>query len=1356
MKGRRIFWIFVLSIASSIGLLVALVQSQKFAQLAKDELRRHVSPVLGVEVDFERLQVDFFPPALSLANVQIKSLTTNNALGIIKDIPLKIDSLGITFRMLQAFGSGINVSKVFVNGAHLVLELPERTNAAQATEQDKLKLLEEITQSIKIKISKNFFVNILQFDFKDCSLDLREKNQKQFLSIGAISQLSLRPEKGALGILLNLEKIHLITSGDSYFLDAFRANVEIDRKGMLVQTLDAQRGEMVVNMQGKVKGPITIPEKIDTDLRILARARAEALEEFTSASQGLRGKLEAVAKVKGKFDDFQIDTKLLGTNIELSDWKFDQFGIDADIRHDRVSLKQASVRVGEGELQIGQAEIPYKFEKLDREIDLKFLNLDFHSFAGPLKRSVNNIEAKINGAAKVNLSLSKPIGKPLQPQEVRANVDLKLSDFALNNQTYNKQRARKDIIALKSANLVANLKYKDNKITFSDSQILVPSGKVDVSGEVSKEGVFDLYGKSSEIDWTKDLGFIAEIPFTGRGIVNLHVRGPDDNVFLDFDANLKDVKFVNLNFGNFSGKISLDDRNSLLQFSDIHALQGESKYDVAGTVYLDASDKVDINADFKNARPDDLFRIFEHQLVDMNWIPRGMTGALNGHAHVGGDFGNGGQNLNVTGHMVGERLVYWGEVVQNVEADFGFHQGNYFAKNITAQKYSSLATGFISYSKDKEIKFDLNVPKGKIRDLDYVSTKSYPIDSIWEIRSQGQGKLGQIESATKVVLSNTHLHTKAIGRIELGYETDRESSLYWGKLGNDEVDFELNIEDGPDKLQGKSYLKFSVLTDQLDFLLCGFNQALCKDPEAALQANIKFESRWSGNQWRNMNGEGVINKLLLRKSNYSISNERADHIQVKEGNFELEALNLLGEVSRLRLLAAGKVDGSNLNISLDGESSLRVLEFLTPLIEESQGRLKSNLSLLGSFAEAKFSGGLKILDGFLRLKGVDASVENLNGGIELNKNQAIFNNMKAGFGGGSLDLSGGAQLFLDRPPIFNIEINGRDNRLKFFPLNFAEFEEAKLNFTGDHPPYLFGGYAKVRKAMMRKNFDLGGGEKKLQNARYLPVNMGRGNNFYEVKIKAAAEGGVRVENDLLDAEFKGEVTLLNNFEYPQIIGRGELVKGRLLFRNTAFTLDHAQVKLLTPEEFKPQFSVGGATTVNNYKISLFSSGTPDDPKISFSSSPALSQGDILSLLAFGFTGEDTKGVKQDDMSAITYSEVGSILLEQLRISKDLQSRGFRVNVVPTVNDNEANIVRPRSANDSASPKIVVQTQVVKNLEASLGTTLGASQNQELGGELEYYLGRRTSVSGVFEQEQSVDSSIRTSYGADLKFKWGFK
>jgi len=193
-----------------------------------------------------------------------------------------------------------------------------------------------------------------------------------------------------------------------------------------------------------------------------------------------------------------------------------------------------------------------------------------------------------------------------------------------------------------------------------------------------------------------------------------------------------------------------------------------------------------------------------------------------------------------------------------------------------------------------------------------------------------------------------------------------------------------------------------------------------------------------------------------------------------------------------------------------------------------------------------------------------------------------------------------------------------------------------------------------------------------------------------------------------------------------------------------------------PEVFNPQFSLGGAANVAGYKIGIFATGSAESPKISFSSNPALSQEDILSLLAFGYTGEEAKKVSSTEKSALTYTEVGSVLLEQLRISQDLESKGVKVIVAPSISESESNIIRPKST-ATAAPKVYLQTKILNNLEASLGSTFGSTQTNELDASLEYRLGKRASVNAVYEQEPGVQANEpRRSYGTDIKFRWGFK
>jgi hypothetical protein len=480
-------------------------------------------------------------------------------------------------------------------------------------------------------------------------------------------------------------------------------------------------------------------------------------------------------------------------------------------------------------------------------------------------------------------------------------------------------------------------------------------------------------------------------------------------------------------------------------------------------------------------------------------------------------------------------------------------------------------------------------------------------------------------------------------------------------------------------------------------------------------------------------------------------------ITAKDGKVETTSGLLEGEDTKVSFQFHGRVDGSEFDNSLTGVASLKILEFLTPLIEEAHGRMRLNLGVTGDVRNAAFKGNIGVEDGMLRLGGLDEPAEGLDAQLDVSGSHVTIKKLSGQLGGGTVTAKGGMDLYLNRAPHFAVDLDFANNRVKFPYVTFAEVSFANLNFSGNAPPYLFSGTAHFKKVMMRDNFDLSRSQKGLQNAKYLPEKVAGTKSFYEVRIQGVADSGIFVDNDLLNAEFQGEITLLNNFEFPKVVGRADLVRGKLLFHSTTFALDNAFIRLPNPEVFQPQFFIQGMANVDVYRVNIIASGSVERPKITLSSYPALSQEDIVSLLAFGYRGEDTKHVSGSDTSAITYSEVGSILMEQLQLSQNLQSKGVRVSVSPAVIDSEATLIRPNSE-VTAAPKVSLQSQVLKNLDATIGGTVGASQGQAMDAKLEYHLSRRASVRGIYEQSATgIDANdIENSYGADLRFRWEFK
>ena len=79
-----------------------------------------------------------------------------------------------------------------------------------------------------------------------------------------------------------------------------------------------------------------------------------------------------------------------------------------------------------------------------------------------------------------------------------------------------------------------------------------------------------------------------------------------------------------------------------------------------------------------------------------------------------------------------------------------------------------------------------------------------------------------------------------------------------------------------------------------------------------------------------------------------------------------------------------------------------------------------------------------------------------------------------------------------------------------------------------------------------------------------------------------------------------------------------------------------------------------------------------------------------------------------------------------------------------------------STAETVAPKVVVQKEVTKNLNASVGSTVGVGDNQERNVNLEYDLNKHWSVLGTYEDQHGAQpSQSRTSVGADLKYKLRF-
>lgn len=133
--------------------------------------------------------------------------------------------------------------------------------------------------------------------------------------------------------------------------------------------------------------------------------------------------------------------------------------------------------------------------------------------------------------------------------------------------------------------------------------------------------------------------------------------------------------------------------------------------------------------------------------------------------------------------------------------------------------------------------------------------------------------------------------------------------------------------------------------------------------------------------------------------------------------------------------------------------------------------------------------------------------------------------------------------------------------------------------------------------------------KKQQNARPpLPIRLA-------IALKAGNQVFVRGWG--LDAEFGGSVDVGGTLDTPDLQGRFDVLRGRFQQFGKLFKLDKASLLFQGTMPPGPYLDVSASTDAGDVTASINITGPAKQPKLSFSSEPALPEDEVLSRILFG-------------------------------------------------------------------------------------------------------------------------------------------
>ena len=155
-----------------------------------------------------------------------------------------------------------------------------------------------------------------------------------------------------------------------------------------------------------------------------------------------------------------------------------------------------------------------------------------------------------------------------------------------------------------------------------------------------------------------------------------------------------------------------------------------------------------------------------------------------------------------------------------------------------------------------------------------------------------------------------------------------------------------------------------------------------------------------------------------------------------------------------------------------------------------------------------------------------------------------------------------------------------------------------------------------------------------------PVPPAPAGNF-KLDIRVRANNQLFVSGMGLESEWKMDMRVGGTSTAPVITGGLDLVRGTYSFSGKRFEVTRGTVRFRGGALLDPDINIQASTTVNGITAVINVTGTGQRPQISFTSTPALPQDEVLSRLLFGSSPENLSATEAIQLAAALNSLRGS-------------------------------------------------------------------------------------------------------------------
>jgi hypothetical protein len=362
--------------------------------------------------------------------------------------------------------------------------------------------------------------------------------------------------------------------------------------------------------------------------------------------------------------------------------------------------------------------------------------------------------------------------------------------------------------------------------------------------------------------------------------------------------------------------------------------------------------------------------------------------------------------------------------------------------------------------------------------------------------------------------------------------------------------------------------------------------------------------------------DGTIRTLEVAVEGEQASLENPAHFVIEGGSIDLAGATLVGKHSDLFVRVGRNSDGT-LSGHISGELPAALLAVVWRDAQPS-GRIELLGEISGTDSEPRFEGVARVFDGSLRIPGLSDPVTRVSGVLEFSPEAIRLDGVDFYMLGGSGVCDGRVVL----SPQLELDLEMKVSTLRWpLILGLTPVLTGEVRLVGPLENLSLSGKAVLNRTAFRRDIDL----QKLIVEQLRAPERARAAEGAPLTLNIAVDvpGTLEVETALARLAVKGDIRIVGTTARYGVLGRLEaLPGGEMELSGAQYQLDRASVTFTSADRIEPHLDVQARTTVQSYDITVGLIGTPDRLTPTFTSSPALPEMDIISLLFVGRLAEE--------------------------------------------------------------------------------------------------------------------------------------